>query len=158
MNQRCNRFLALVCSAILCAGAATLAASAGDGLKTVQNPGGGRIVFGSLEGQLAPQTAMGQVLHQVSLYCGDRPQLGRLLQNRSGDILAAFFTVTAKKQDGGQLAGLALVSVTKDGKAISAVLSDRADRFPSSINSLFQRLKQEIGTAQSSPAPQQASR
>jgi hypothetical protein len=99
---------------------------------------------------------MGQLLHQVSLVCGDRPQLGRLLQNPSGEILAAFFTVTAKKQDGQPMAGLALVSVLQNGNATAAILADHADRFPSSVNSLFQRLKQEMGAAQPSATKQNA--
>ncbi len=135
MNTACNRFLALVFSAILFAGAATFAAPAGDGLKNIQNADGSHIVFGQLAGQLTPQAAMGQLLHQVSLECGDRPQLGRLLQNPSGEILAAFFTVTAKKQDGQPMAGLALVSLPQNGNATAAILADHADRFPSSVNS-----------------------
>jgi hypothetical protein len=99
---------------------------------------------------------MGQLLHQVSLVCGDRPQLGRLLQNPSGEILAAFFTVTAKKQDGRPMAGLALVSVPQNGNATAAILADHADRFPSSVNSLFQRLKREMGAAQPSATKQNA--
>jgi hypothetical protein len=154
MNTACNRFLAPVFGAILFAGAATFAAPAGDGLKNIQNADGNRIVFGQLASQLTPQAAMGQLLHQVSLVYGDRPQLGRLLQNPSGEILAAFFTVTAKKQDGQPMAGLALASLPQNGNATAAILADHADRFPSRVNSLFQRLKQEMGAAQPSSTKQ----
>jgi hypothetical protein len=46
--------------------------TAGRGLKNIQNADGS-LVFGQLAGQLTPQAAMGQLLHQVSLVSGDRP-------------------------------------------------------------------------------------
>jgi hypothetical protein len=54
------------------------------------------------------------------------------------------------------MAGLALVSVPQNGNATAAILADHADRFPSSVNSLFQRLKQEMGAAQPSSTKQNA--
>jgi len=117
------------------------------GVKTIDNPSGGRIYLGALAGQSTPQVAMGKTLHRVSILYGDRPQLGRLVQSPSGEILAGFFTVTAKKQDGKPMAGLALVYAPKTGDAKGAVLIDNADRFQSTVNSMFARLKQELGKA-----------
>ena len=93
-----------------------------------------------MAGQPTPQDALGKTLHRVSILYGDRPQLGRLVQNSSGEILAGFFTVTAKKQDGKPMAGLALVYAPKSGSAGGAVLIDNVDRFPSTVNSMFVRL------------------
>src|ERR1039458_3648480 len=67
------------------------------GIKTIDNPDGGHIYLGVLAGQPAPQEALGKTLHRLTVLCGDRPQLGRLVQNSSGEILAGFFTVTGKK-------------------------------------------------------------
>lgn len=114
-------------------------------VRTIDNPDGGRIYLGALAGQHTPQDAMGKTLHSVSIRYGDRPKLGRLAQSPSGDILAGFFTVTAKKQDGKPMAGLALVYAPKSGDAKGATLVDNADRFPSTVNSMFARLKQELG-------------
>ncbi len=127
--------------------------AAQSGIKTIDNPDGGRIYLGALAGQPTPQDALGKTLHRVSLLYGDRPQLGRLVQNSTGEILAGFFTVTAKNQDGKPMAGLALVYAPKSGSASGAVLLDNAERFPSTVNSMFARLKQELGKAPaSSPA------
>ncbi|HZS62705.1 MAG TPA: hypothetical protein VFA43_25825 [Gemmatimonadaceae bacterium] len=113
-------------------------------VKTIDNPGGGRIYLGALAGQPTPQEAFGKTLHQVSLLCGDRPRLGQLVQNKTGELLAGFFTVTGKNQDGKPMAGMALVYAPKTGSAGGAVLMDNADRFPSTVNSMFARLKQEL--------------
>ena len=115
------------------------------GVKTIDNPGGGRIFLGVLAGQPTPQQAMGKTLHRLSVYCGDRPKLGRLVQSKTGELLAAFFTVTGKNQDGKPMAGLALVYAPKSGSAGGAVLMDNAERFPSTVNSMFARLKQQLG-------------
>jgi hypothetical protein len=145
-----SRILAalLVAAPVVCASA--IAGPSGDAIKTIDVPGGGHIMLGTLAGQLTPQTAMGRVLHAVSQRCGDRPQIGRLLQAQNGEILAVFFTVNAKNQDNRRLAGLAITSAPKAGPASAALLFDEADRFPSTLNALFERLKQEIGTASSS--------
>jgi hypothetical protein len=127
--------------------------AATSGIKTIVNPSGGKIYFGAVAGQTTPQDALGKTLHRVSLLYGDRPQLGKLVQNSTGEILAGFFTVTAKNQDGKPMTGLALAYAPKSGSAGGAVLIDNADRFPSTVNSMFTRLKQELGKA---PTPASA--
>lgn len=126
------------------------------GVKTIDNPEGGRIYLGVLAGQPTPQDALGKTLHRVSVLCGDHPQLGQLVQSPNGDILAGFFTVTGKNQDGKPMAGLALVYAPKSGTAGGAVLMDSADRFPTTVNSMFARLKQELGKAPASSSGSQA--
>ena len=117
------------------------------GIKRIDIPDGGHIFLGALAGQPTPEDALGKVLHQLSILCGDHPQLGKLVKNPTGEILAGFFTVTGKNQDGKPMAGLALVYAPKSGTAGGAVLMDNADRFPSTVNSMFARLKQELGKA-----------
>jgi len=131
--------------------------NATSGIKIIDNPDGGRIYLGAMTGQLTPQDALGKTLHRVSLLYGDRPQLGRLVQNPSGEIWAGFFTVTAKKQDGKPMAGLALVYAPKSGDAKGAVLVDNADRFPKTVNSMFATLKQELGRGPASSSGAQPS-
>jgi len=145
MNATFNRLFGLVSGVILVVCVVSIALWADEGLKKIDVPNGGHIVYGSMAGQFTPQTAMGQILHRVSVVCGDRPQIGRLIQNHDGDLLAVFFTVTAKNDGNRSLAGLAIVSAPKTQTAGGALLYDDADRFPSTVNSLFQRLKQEIG-------------
>jgi hypothetical protein len=127
------------------------------GIKTIVLPTGGTIYLGVLAGQPTPQDAMGKVMQRVTALCGDRPQLGKLDKNPTGEILAGFFTVTGKNQDGKPMEGLAIVYAPKSGTAGGAVLLDYADRFPSTVNAMFARLKQELGApATSSAAPSSA--
>jgi hypothetical protein len=127
------------------------------GIKTIAIPNGGTIYLGALAGQPTPEDAMGKVMTKVTALCGDRPQLGKLDKNTTGEILAGFFTVTGKNLGGKPMEGLAIVYAPKTGNAGGAVLLDDADRFPTTVNSMFARLKQELGTpASSSGAPSSA--
>jgi len=76
--------------------------------------------------------------------------LAKLDKNTSGEILAGFFTVTGKNLDGKPMEGLAIVYAPKSGTAGGAVLMDTADRFPTTVNTMFARLKQELGAPPSS--------
>ncbi len=129
-------------------------AGAQAGVKTIVIPNGGTIYLGALAGQPTPPDAMGKVLQRVTALCGDRPQLGKLDKNTTGEILAGFFTVTGKNQDGKPMEGLAIVYAPKTGSAGGAVLLDTADRFPTTVNSMFTRLKQELGAPPSSSGAQ----
>src|SRR5258708_29384119 len=73
-------------------GSAQTSDGAQGGVKIIDNPDGGHLYLGALAGQPTPQDALGKILHRLSANCGDRPQLGRLVQNPSGEILAGFFT------------------------------------------------------------------
>jgi hypothetical protein len=47
---------------------------AGDGLHTIDGPGGGQVVYGTLTGQSSLSNAMVFMLRQVYGHFGDRPQ------------------------------------------------------------------------------------
>jgi hypothetical protein len=53
--------------------------------------------------------------------------------------------------------GLAIVYAPKSGTAGGAVLMDDADRFPTTVNAMFARLKQELGAPASSSGAQSSS-
>jgi hypothetical protein len=156
-TQRCMMWAA--CAMLLAAlstgmsGAQTPAQNSGgaqSGVKTIAVAGGGTIYWGALAGQTTPEDAMGKVMTKVIGLCGDRPQLGKLDKNTTGEILAGFFTVTGKKLGGKPMKGLAIVYAPKIGTAGGAVLLDDADRFPTTVNAMFTRLKQELGAPPSS--------
>jgi hypothetical protein len=128
----------------------------GSGVKVIDNPSGGHIYLGVMQGQPTPAEAMGRVLQRVTAFCGDRPQLGKLVKNKTGEILAGFFSVTGTNLDGKPMEGLAIVYAPNTGAAGGAVLLDDATRFPTTVNPMFTRLKQELGAAPSkadAPAP-----
>jgi len=149
MNRTCRLSLAFLLFAILLAGAQT--AGAAGALNTIQNPGGGTIYYGALAGQPTPQAALGQVLTQVDTTYGNRPQLGKVVQNQAGTVWEGFFTVTDKS--GTAMTGMVIVYAPKTGTAGGAVLIDTSGRFPQTVNSMFQRLVQAV-TGSSQGAPQ----
>ncbi len=124
-----------------------------DALKTINNPGGGQILYGPMGAQPSVQAAMGYMLRQLHGHYGDRPQVGRLFQDRSGQSLAAFFSVTAKNGGGQRIAGLVMVSVPQGGQPSAAVLTDDAQRFPQTVNPMLERLS---AAWNSNPGPSKA--
>jgi hypothetical protein len=115
------------------------------GFKTIQNPGGGRIAYGPINGRTSTQSAMGQMLHDVQEEYGARPTLGKELHDEHGELLATFFNLT-QKSDNHQVAGLIVVSVPKNGAAQAAVLSDDAKRFPRTLDEMLDRLQTVMET------------
>jgi hypothetical protein len=129
-------------------------ARAEDAMKTINNPDGGQITFGPMGAQRSVQAAMGEMLRQIHGRYGDRPQVGRLFQDRSGQALAAFFNVTAQNRSGQRISGLVMVSVPQGGQPSAAIITDDAQRFPQTVNSLLQRLSTIWN---SNPGPSKAS-
>ncbi|HEY2861808.1 MAG TPA: hypothetical protein VGJ21_25635 [Terracidiphilus sp.] len=130
MNRLRPRYAAGLCVAIL---SYALFPGVGraqqDSLKTVDNPGGGQFVYGSLTGQSNLAGALVFMLHQVHGHFGDRPQIGKLFQSKDGGSLSTFFTLTAKTQRGQAIAGLVIVSTVAGGTLRAAILYDDLTRF-----------------------------
>lgn len=121
--------------------------------KTIQNPGGGTIVYGPLSGQLTLQAALGETLKKVDSDYGEKPQLGKMLQNKAGTAWEGFFTVNNKKQNNTPMTGLVIIYAPQTGTAGGATLIDTAANFPKSANSMLQRLVQDV-TNRAKAAPQ----
>ncbi len=140
----CNiaRLLAYLCIGLVGMAGSSLAGAQG-ALKTINNPGGGQISYGPMGPQRSVQAAMGAMLREIHGQYGDRPQVGRFFQDRSGQALAAFFNVAAKNGGGQRIAGLVMVSVLPGGQSSAAIITDDAQRFPKTVNSLLQRLSAE---------------
>jgi hypothetical protein len=69
---------------------------ASNAFKTIQNPGGGTVVYGPLSRQLTPQAALSETLKQVDSSCGKPRQLGKVLQNQAGTVRKSFFAVASR--------------------------------------------------------------
>src|SRR5579862_8135251 len=94
--------------ALMCMTAAALPIRAQD-LKTIDNPGGGQIVYGPLKDQASLPAALGIVLRAIHGRFGDRPRIGRLFQAKNSDSVATFFTLTPTAQGARRIAGLVIV-------------------------------------------------
>ena len=119
--------------------AATIAL-AQSGLTTIENPKGGRIVYGEVDGQNTEAGAMGAVLRSLHNQYGDKPQVGKLFQVRGTNSVAVFFTMVNRNQKNMQLAGMIIASQTSGGHVEAALLTDEAPRFGSTINPMLSKL------------------
>lgn len=130
--------------ALLCTAAFLLPARAADSnaLKTIDNPGGGQIIYGPLDDQSSMKDAMVVMLRNIHGHFGDRPEIGKLFQTHGSDSLATFFTVTAKTQGGKHIAGLVIVAMPTGSKPAAAVIYDDADRFSRTMNPMMKKLNE----------------
>jgi hypothetical protein len=129
-----------------------------DGLHTIDNPGGGQVVYGTLTGQSTMQNAMVFMLRQIHGHFGDRPNIGKFFQSRGGDSVATFFTLTAKTQGNKPIAGLVIVNMPRGATPTAAVLTDSATNFAKTEPVLMQKLNAAMrGAAGPVSAPTPAS-
>jgi hypothetical protein len=110
-----------------------------DGLKVIDDPGGGQVVYGPIDAS-TPQSAMAGALHYVHLHFGDSPVVGKVFQSRDRQNFGAFFTVTEKVPDNRKVAGLVIVSLANGAKPAAAVLYDLSSRFASTEPGLLSAL------------------
>ncbi len=110
------------------------------GLKTINPPQGGQIVYGQVDGQTTEAGAMGAVLRSLHERLGDRPQVGKLFQVNGTQSVAAFFSVSRKSQGGGQVAGLIIATKASSDHVEAALLSDDAARFSKTLNPMMKTL------------------
>jgi hypothetical protein len=117
-----------------------LAASAQTPLTTIDMPQGGRIVYGKVQGADTQGAAMTYVLRVMHDNCRDKPQIGRVFKMRGTDSVGLFFTVVNHPAGNVQVAGLIIAAGSGVHEAEAALVSDRADRFGSTINPMLTKL------------------
>jgi hypothetical protein len=126
------------------------AAQSQDGLHTIDNPGGGEVVYGTLTGQASLSGAMVYMLRQVHGHFGDQPQIGKFFQSKGADSVATFFTLTAKNQGNMPVAGLVIINMPKGVTPTAAVLTDTPARFATTEPQMMQKLNDALHTASQS--------
>jgi hypothetical protein len=109
-------------------------------LITIDMPQGGRIVYGKVAGADTQGAAMTHVLRVMHDNCGDKPQIGRVFKMRGTDSVGLFFTVLNHPAGNVQVAGLIIAAGSAAHQAEAALVSDRADRFGSTINPMLTKL------------------
>lgn len=118
--------------------AATVAAA--QELKTIDNPKGGRIVYGPVAGQSTEAGAMGAVLRSLHTQYGDKPQVGKVFQVKGTNSVAAFFTLVKRNQGNMQIAGLIIAARPSGGGVEAALVTDEASRFGTTVNPMLTTL------------------
>jgi len=115
-------------------------ASAQTPLKTINNPGGGQIVYGTVDGQSTEPAAMGAILRSLHNQYGDRPEVGRVFRYKGTNSFAVFFTLVKRNQGNAQIAGLLIASRVSAGHVEAALVTDDAARFGTTINPMLKTL------------------
>jgi hypothetical protein len=119
-------------------------ATAQSGLKSINTPQGGKIVYGQVDGQTTEAGAMGAVLHSLHQSIGEKPQVGKLFQVRGTESIATFFNVTRHHQGSGkgplQVAGLLIVTKVSTEHVEAALVSDDASRFNKTLPAMMKTL------------------
>lgn len=114
------------------------------GLKSINSPQGGKIVYGQVEGQSTEAGAMGAVLRSLHQSLGEKPQVGKLFDVRGTDSVATFFTVTRHDQGAGkgplQVAGLLIATKVSSDHVEAALISDDASRFNKTLPGMMKTL------------------
>jgi hypothetical protein len=109
-------------------------------LKTINNAGGGQVVYGPLVQQPSLPVAMGVMLRTIHSQFGNRPEIGRFFQAKGSSSAATFFTVTATTLGNKPLAGLVIVSMPPGAAPSAAILYDDASHFGTSLCPMMTQL------------------
>lgn len=120
---------------------ASTSAQISNGLTTINNPGGGQIIYGPISNVTTLRDAMAAMLRNVHTRFGEKPEIGKFFQTKGSDSTATFFHLTAKTQGNRAVAGMVIISLAPGAKAgAAAVLYDDATRFSKTQPTLMQRL------------------
>jgi hypothetical protein len=125
------------------------------GVKVIQNPGGGRVYYGPVQGQTTPQGALGAIWTWIQNQCNDQPQAGRYFRVHGTNSVAAYFTVTNYNQGGQALGGIVIVSQATPGDIEGAILVDNIQRIGTTFNPLLGQLL-KVWNPGAAPAAQAA--
>ena len=147
--------LAHSASILLCAGPCLCSALAQGGLKVIDNPGGGQVMYGPVANQTTQQGTMLSVLRYIHGHFGNRPQVGNIFEGRDSQTFGSFFLVTAKSgnQAGRPLAGLVLISLPRGAQPAAAILYDDSSRFAKTEPVLLRKLAEAWKRTPLRPSP-----
>ncbi|MFZ0963437.1 MAG: hypothetical protein WAO35_21460 [Terriglobia bacterium] len=109
-------------------------------LKTINNPQGGKTVYGLADGATSQPAAMSKMLRMVHNNCGERPQIGRVFKFRGTNSVGVFFMVVNHPQGNKQVAGMVIAAPSGPHQVEAALVSDDAARFGSTVNPMLKQL------------------
>ena len=150
-----NNIQAIVAGSFLMAAACLASGEAGAALKSIDNPGGGHVVYGIFDQESTMQGAMAGMLRKVHSDFGEKPQIGQFFQSRDGRTVGTFFHVTAKNQGGKPIAGMVMVTMPNGLKPAAAALYDDAGRFSKTEPQLMKKLTEAFSGGGSNAAQEQ---
>ncbi len=125
------------------------AAAAQGSITMVDNPGGGQYVYGPIAEGASERAVIADMLGRIHQKFGDSPKVGRVLRNKTGESLAAFWDTRTGAPGGGPVSGMIILSEPKGGHGTAAVIYDISKRFPTTAGQMLHRLN---GITGGSPA------
>lgn len=132
------------------------AAAAQGALTVVDNPGGGQYVYGPIAEGASERAVVVDMLARIHKRFGDSPRVGRVLRNKSGQSLAAFFDTRTGAPGGGPVSGMIILSEPRGAPGTAAVLYDVSNRFPKTAGQMLRSLQAATGGAAASARPAQS--
>ncbi|HEY9126361.1 MAG TPA: hypothetical protein VIM62_04500 [Acidobacteriaceae bacterium] len=113
-------------------------------LRSIDPPGGGKIMYGQVAGQSTEAGAMAYILRNLHQSLGEKPKVGKLFTVRNTQSVAAFFSVSRHDQGQGkqplQIAGMIIAAKVSTDHVEAALLSDEAARFPKTLPAMQKTL------------------
>jgi hypothetical protein len=129
---------------------------AGPALKSIDNPGGGHVLYGIFNQESTMQGAMVGMLRKVHTNFGERPEIGQFFQTRDGHTVGTFFSLTTKSQGGRHISGMVMVTMPSGMKPAAAALFDNTERFKTTEPQLMKKLIAAFNDSSSSQGSNQA--
>jgi hypothetical protein len=123
--------------------------------KTLTAAGGGRIVYGVVDGANSQAAGLGAMLRSIHDKCGEKPKVSQVFKVRGTDSVAVFFNVVNHPGGNRPVAGMVLAAHTSGGIE-AALLTDAADHFGTSLNPMLRQLLGVWHPGAMSRAPQAA--
>jgi len=135
-----RRLASFVSVSIVCICACKAGTQAPTSLTTINGQQGGRIVYSSVSGAATQPAAMAKMLNTVQNNCGEKPQIGNVIQFKGTNSVGVFFTVIDHPEGNMPLDGLVIATATGPNQVETAMIYDQAARFSKTANPLLQQL------------------
>ena len=144
MAHRLLQFVATGAKLLALSFSLSVLAVAQSGLKTMNPPQGGKILYGQAMGATTEAGAMAAVLRNIHASLGDKPRVGKLFEVRGSQSYAAFFNVSRHDQGAGkpnmQVSGLLIATKVSSDHVEVALVSDESSRFPKTLGPMMKTL------------------
>ncbi len=120
--------------------------SAQNSIRVVDNPGGGQYVYGPIADGASERAVVVDMLARIHKRFGEAPKVGRVLRDKRGQSLSAFFDVSKGGPGGAPVSGMIILSEPRGRQGTAAVLYDVSKRFPTTAGQMLRSLNGVVGS------------
>ncbi|MEO8139335.1 MAG: hypothetical protein ABI742_06805 [Gemmatimonadota bacterium] len=134
------RVLTSLCVSGLLGGTLHSSLAAQGSITVVDNPGGGQYVYGPIAQGASERAVVVDMLGRIHKRFGESPKVGRVLRDKTGQSLSAFFDVSKGGPGGAPVSGMIILSEPRGRQGTAAVLYDVSKRFPTTAGQMLRSL------------------